>query len=886
MCLSLFLLNGCGNSEFVLDKKEAGERRTEQISIPYFFSRSADILGGSHFIPPERHTYREISVERVPEEQARNHNFFEQGRRNITVNAIELVWKEGASADFWKEIAEAQDIHTLTINAKIVKILSPLRVPGADVVINAETLEVGPRGFVDITPGFREGRPEQEGEAGRDGESAGRIVLNVGELNNRGAEEPVFIARGGQGQSGHFGRPGKDGTSVPTLSKGGLIYQEKVECYEVKRNSNGILMRRTKKSHRQQRLWRLQDFRCHIVKKEGRMKWPEDGEDAVEGGRPGNSGDGGTIITDIALKNSEVDLSPGNPGESTPGHRGGAAGTPQTAYARVRNSYAPNGGGVRSLTRRTREGKDAPPLKADILVGEAGRVLPLKQKPGAWMSPNYRKMLQWYGEDNYLAHSFERAEEIYRESLKFYGENDTESRLFVLNARLQLQKMYSHRNIFFRPAAEIPGVYFYRNNSVVVREIEWAMELLYRVRGALKGYKNAQEILVDWASRERERGWQDFYNVLEQGRVLAEKNSNSSLSSLASGEACQEKLFKPVSFQMFSSLDVREEEGNTYPVESLLEMSVVSADSGGNDLYLWSQGRRPRQPIEKEVASCKKINLEMGEWIVQNRVRKNVFKGLAMEAVEVYLSIHKKIFKGENPSTGELGELEREIKKILLKHYRDAVKSYQYYHLVSWQGFFPWEAIVSKADALLEHSEGDWRDLTTFYWQELEKIFRPKSSSFLTGTLSIRLNKGQLAQLRKGRLYLNLLDSRKFYRGRKGVKIQNIELRLESEGEGEYELSVTHPGRFYIQKDEKTYYVEMPAPKVWKTEGLFQGGGVSWKRGQAVSPLLEEDFVNIFEHDAPTAPLVGGLTQLIVESPRGGALLSRVVLHISYRYHP
>ena len=872
ICLGLFLLNGCGGSKFLLG--EENDRTTGEVeTVPYLFSRPADLLGGGYFVPPGRHTYREVLVEKVGGGRVRNHTNFQEGRRKVTVNAIELVWEEGKEGGWGDTIDGQRDIHTLTLNAKIVKILSPLRVPGADVVINAKILEVGPGGYLDITPGFRQNRPEKSGESGRSGERAGRIVLNVEELNNGATEGPILIARGGRGQSGSLGRDGKDGISVPTIGKEGMIYRETVDCFLRSDDVHGSY-----KKQRKNQLVRIQDFRCSIMKTEGRMNWPESGEDALGGGRPGDSGDGGVIITDIPLKNSEVNLSPGSPGTPTLGYKGGAAGTPQTAYALVRDHSTPNGSGVRDLVRHTQAGKDAPPLYADVLVGKAGRVLPLGEVEGSWSTPGYRKMLQWYAEDNYLAYSFDRAEEIYQESLKFFRDEDAESRLSVLNARFQLQKLYSHQDIFFRPAGGIPGFYFYRNNSVVEGEIKWAMELLYRVRGAKKGYKREREMLADWALEAKEKGRKDFYSILEMGRNLW-------------GAACKEKdfldLFKPVSSQMLSDLYDWDEEGETLLLKNFLQVAenLIIPDNG--NLSLWSQGRKPHQSVKEEKEPCEKTDLELRKWIGGNNVRQGVFTEFAMKAARMYLSLQKKIFREQVPSEGELEGIEREVKKVLLKHYTDAVKSYQYYHLASWQGFFPWSSILSKADEVLERSENDWRDLKEFYWRELEKIFRPKTSSFLTDTLSIRLKGQELEELRhRGRLYLNLLDGKKTYRGRKGVKVQTIELQVEAQEAGEYELSVTHPGRFYIQKDEKTYYVEMPTPKVWKIGGHFRGGGVNRKRGADMSLVPGGDFMNVFEHDSPLAPLPGGLTQLMVESGKGGELISGVELHISYRYHP
>ena len=832
--IGLLIWNGCSRSQFSHKK---GEEQAP--TAPYSFSQSADIWGAGHFIPLERLHYREVLVENIVEDKMRNHLVFEKGRRDVTINAIEWVWKEDAE----ENLNGALDVRTLTLNAKTVKILSPLRVPGADVIVNAQVLEVGPDGLLDITPEFQSSRPENEsGERGQDGERAGSIVLNVEKLINRAVERPVFIARGGRGQDGSLGRNGKDGASVTVVGGETLIYEEKVNC--VSSDDYGTLPKN--------QLLQIQDFECYVFQSEGKLVWPENGEDAVAGGPPGNSGDGGEIITNIPLGDSEVTLLPGVPGSQTPGYKGGAAGMPQVAKAIVQDHSNVNSSGTDLVTRRTYAGQNTSLLKAEIAMGKTGEVLPLEGGEGSWVTLGYRRMLQWYAEDHYLAHSFELAEDIYRESLELSRGDGGLSRLVDMNARLQLQKLHSHRDIFLRPAGEVPDVYFYRNNSQVAYDIRKALEVLYRVRGMLAGQESARTSLMDWAERESARERRNFHNVLEKGQLL---------------EGCPETSFADL-FQM-NEMQIHSlaEEESSKVWESLMNITKGVSIEDDRNLALWSEGRRPE--VQQETRKCEKP------------------KEMALEAARAYLSLQKKVFWRDTPSFSELKEIEREARNILLKHYTNAVKSYQYYHLDSWQGFFPWSAIVSKADELLKQEEENWMELEAFFWNHLEKIFQPHISPSETGTLSIRLNPWELEQLRtEGSVYLNLLDGDKLYQGREGVKIQTIGLWVKSEREGEYNLKVAHPGRFYIHKNGKTYYGEMASPREWGAEGRFEGGGGRWKREKELPSLFQGDFVNVFNHDAPLHPLPGGLTQLKVTALQGKELFTEVVLDISYRYHP
>ena len=875
MCLvCLLVIGGCGRSEF---SPEGGGREPV---VPYFFSRPAELLEGGIFVPSQEGRYREVLVERVEDWKERNHTRFVVGGRDVVINAVELVWKEGDGGPYDK-IDNSKDIRTLTINAETVKILSPLRVPGADVIINARALEVGKGGFLSITPDFDRRRPEQLGGAGRDGEHAGRIVLNVEELINNSVGEPILIARGGRGQSGALGRDGRNGASVPTIGEGGLIYEENVRCFR----ANG-----SSKSIGNNELLRLQDFQCYVVESKGVQNWPVSGEDAVPGGRPGSSGNGGDIVTNVPLMDSEVDLSPGGAGSGTPDYVGGTAGTPRRAMMWVQDMASPNGSNGKALVHHTQDGKSAPALGAELEEGEPGDILPLEGGIVHWASSGHRKMLQRQAEDFYLARSFEKAEELYRKSLDLSHGEERESLLLDWDARFQLQKLYSHRDFFFRPAGGVPDVYFYQKNGRVEDGIEKAMELLYRIRRLKRGDDVEGKLLVDWSLEERKRESENFTKALKKGRRLFDGGGVPSEGEDCKREEVFPDLFRLASLRMPPVLSDgegfgKDASGKEPRLESLLDMSEALIHAEPESLSLWGQGLRPHSALEQGIRFCGKMSWELGEWIGQSRGRRNEIRDFAWVAVAAYLSFQRKTIKGDMPSSYELDGFEREVRKVLFRHYSDAVRSYQYYHLIPWRELFPWREILSKADELAERGESDWRELGVFYQEQLRNIFQPRRSPFSRADLSIRLDDGQLEQLRrKGRLYLNLLDEREIYRGREGVRILTVELLVESDrGTGEYDLEVIHPGRFYIQKDGKTYYGET-VPRKWDERGAFQGGGVERGSGSEVTLHTEGDFMNIFEHDTALAPPLGGLTQLVLQSGQGAELFSKVVLNISYEY--
>ena len=115
-------------------------------------------------------------------------------------------------------------IKKLIINGGKVEIASPLRIPGGNVVINAEILSINDRGKIDITPSLA-----KDGEHGGHAKS---IILNIGKLEIESDNPPVFIAHGGNGGIGPAGRNGNPGENVDVQGEDGVVYIAKRSCRE------------------------------------------------------------------------------------------------------------------------------------------------------------------------------------------------------------------------------------------------------------------------------------------------------------------------------------------------------------------------------------------------------------------------------------------------------------------------------------------------------------------------------------------------------------------------------------------------------------------------------------------------------------------------------
>lgn len=288
---------------------------------------------------------------------------------DVVASGVEVHWSSTSISH--ARLSGRDDLLNVTIHADTLVIAEPMKLPGANVTIQARVLRFeNERAVIDTTPISKHQPAQRSSDAlpaadGQDGTKGGDIFLRVGELwlgDRRIAadtkiDSPRLIATGGNGQSGESPRLGgeqplslvpvtamqlrevirgfgplsnPDDYSFPDLSKfdAGQVVHVNFMTLNVGASGNvtctwipgGTTTSRMFTSPRVlEELWEETP--------KGRQK-PGNGRPALPGGRPGNGGRGG----DIEVINAALARSWGGNGGQTLGLAGGPAGAPKRAY--------------------------------------------------------------------------------------------------------------------------------------------------------------------------------------------------------------------------------------------------------------------------------------------------------------------------------------------------------------------------------------------------------------------------------------------------------------------------------------------------------------------------------------------------------------------------
>jgi hypothetical protein len=255
------------------------------------------------------------------------------------------------------------DIKTLRIYADTLILRGRLRLPQTDVWIVAKNVIFeNPGGTADgtqliTTPLSLTGRPLPEGAgiAGAHGLKAGdaRVFTNAADIP--ASIQSPFVLRGGDGQPAGLGRDGADGDGMDA-------YDGDLSLPSSNAWPEGTVW-----------IWRLASG-LNRQTMFGADDWPEDGEDAVPPGKPGNGGDGGSFHFrgDTDFTPSLIGGPAGAVGAAT---SGGAVGEPINA---VHVQYVEDLGNRHYVTREENAsvpGADGPAPQAGAPIGNGGVTL-------------------------------------------------------------------------------------------------------------------------------------------------------------------------------------------------------------------------------------------------------------------------------------------------------------------------------------------------------------------------------------------------------------------------------------------------------------------------------------------------------------------------------
>lgn len=260
---------------------------------------------------------------------AESFNYVNRQTRTVEIAGKTVVFRRGHPSHLFEDYDNVDDLKELVIYAETLVIGNALRLPQTMVQIYARELRfedpagTNEKASISTTPRSLTTLPAQF-LGGVNGLSAGNLELHVEHMvADSGAVR--LESRGGDGQAGGAGRPGNAGSDLTNLGAGdwpdGTTYVEGTQC--------------TAFAHPQ--VWDCSELRAG-----DNTRWPGDGEAGVAGGKPGDGGAGGQVVSNIPNLDSRVDNGGGRAGNSAGPQPGGRGGNPRHAFRIKGNLYRPN----------------------------------------------------------------------------------------------------------------------------------------------------------------------------------------------------------------------------------------------------------------------------------------------------------------------------------------------------------------------------------------------------------------------------------------------------------------------------------------------------------------------------------------------------------------
>ncbi|MBI2521812.1 MAG: hypothetical protein HYV97_15460 [Bdellovibrio sp.] len=431
--------------------------------------------------------YVKLEVSKDKKNFHNNHINFPEGVKNVVISGKHLVLNDVDLQGIRKPIHNQNDIASVTFKAEVIDVECPLNVPGTNLTIYARTLNMKRNAKIDVTPLAFKTKAAQF-QDGKGGQNGGTISLNLESISiDSNIKEPIFTARGGNGQDAGEGQDGTKGSDVRDLG-GQVTYLVKIhdECRSI-RGPKDI----------------SKEIECSTKTTiDGELGWPGNGTNAIAGGNPGLPGNGGKFISNLKFDAGLVDLIGGKSGNPVRHYVGGASGTPVTAYHR-RNETNNRGKNDVFITdsNTATKGADAksPGIKRER--GDVGKILTDDSK--SWLNEGYFEFAIKYAEDLYKINMAEEAQHLVNEVLvicnKLEGQNHTVlfTDKYCHEGSLQNQKISAGLDYYGNPLVWVPNLSYEANYQLFNTEVERSFNILYltywlrRTQNSLEERRNA-----------------------------------------------------------------------------------------------------------------------------------------------------------------------------------------------------------------------------------------------------------------------------------------------------------------------------------------------------------------------------------------------------------
>jgi hypothetical protein len=466
-------------------------------------------------------------------------NYTMQKPRTIQIAGSTLVFDDADTNHLLTNFNGQFDVKRLDIYAEKVIVRTQIKLPGTELHIHAEELRFEDTGAapssIDTSPrslAQRAGSANTTGEPGENGLKGGDAYVYVKTFTSDQNRTGRLILRGGNGQQGGLGRNGDNGHSRTLLA---VSFPFAVSWAE---ESGVIGMFPLADGHYS--LGNVQGLGISQLKNqtiELGAEFPEDGQDATPGGKPGSGGDGGRLHTLQQDLGAYADRSGGVAGANAGLYSGGAFGEPMYAVKLNIGAYMmyPQLDGHDGINqadeylptwyalyvtdvqfRLQRAGADKQSPGADKAIGTPGTS---NVDPGtlAWYHPHALEMILAFAEDAYangflaLAQGELEKQEATLAALQAGPDWATlapeDQRLFEqegLRVGGLLKQLRAHQDYWGNPQAWVPALSLEANVALYRQEVEWAIRSIF---------------VADWLTDENNAA-KDKTAAMTQAKVL------------------------------------------------------------------------------------------------------------------------------------------------------------------------------------------------------------------------------------------------------------------------------------------------------------------------------------------------------------------------------
>jgi hypothetical protein len=427
--------------------------------------------------------------------------------KKVTVSGVNLVIeKKGSRNWLYDKLKNRTTLKELTLYADEVVVGCAMHLPGTDVTIYARSLVFddsgGETACINTTP--LAVKMASAKDDGLDGQRGGNIHLYVSKLEIPG-NAVRLITRGSAGQEARAGREGVKGSSVPT-------WNGKVRFENVDLDCTDKIKDLARRGHDQTPIGvevYKERWSSEYVKKDVRQEqydysngWPTSGSDpAVFPGRPGQGGEGGSIITAFVEQlDGRNERSAGEPGKMAAPIMPAPAGKPERSI-KFKLAVRVDLRGTRVGTFDPIEARETKPGKtgeAGLAKGESpkfGRIsAPTQAGRSFWLRPLSVRALTAYFNDAMLTGHADKIRPLLKTYLEATDTAASEAADLahqqnkptpldwpLLHSELTalMRRIDGPYDYFGNPAGWVPMLSFQTNHALYKTEVASAVRIMF-----------------------------------------------------------------------------------------------------------------------------------------------------------------------------------------------------------------------------------------------------------------------------------------------------------------------------------------------------------------------------------------------------------------------